>query len=30
MRETQRSYEANLKAIQSSRMMLQQTIDILR
>ena len=30
MRETQRSYEANLKTIQSSRMMLQQTIDILR
>ena len=30
MREAQRSYEANLKAIQSSRSMLQQTIDILR
>lgn len=30
MREAQRSYEANLKVIQSSRMMLQQTIDILR
>ncbi len=30
MREAQRSYEANLKAIQSSRTMLQQTIDILR
>ncbi len=30
MREAQRSYEANLKAIQSARTMLQQTIDILR
>ncbi len=30
MREAQRSYEANLKAIQSSRTMLQRTIDILR
>ncbi|MDH3791775.1 MAG: flagellar basal body rod protein FlgC [Rhodospirillales bacterium] len=30
MREAQRSYEANLKVIQSSRAMLQQTIDILR
>lgn len=30
MREAQRSYEANLKVIQSSRTMLQQTIDILR
>ena len=30
MREAQRSYEANLKVIQSSRSMLQQTIDILR
>ena len=30
MREAQRSYEANLKVIQSSRSMLQKTIDILR
>ncbi len=30
MREAQRSYEANLKVIQSSRSMLQQTIDLLR
>ena len=30
MREAQRSYEANLKVIQSSRSMLQQTIEILR
>ncbi len=30
LREAQRSYEANLKVIQSARMMLQQTIDILR
>ena len=30
MREAQRSYEANLRAIQASRSMLQQTIDILR
>ena len=30
MREAQRSYEANLKVIQSSRAMLQQTIEILR
>ena len=30
MREAQRSYEANLKVIQSSRSMIQQTIDILR
>jgi len=30
MREAQRSYEANLKVIQSARTMLQQTIDILR
>ncbi len=30
MREAQRSYEANLRVIQSSRMMLEQTIAILR
>ncbi len=30
MREAQRSYEANLKVIQSARSMLQQTIEILR
>lgn len=30
MREAQRSYEANLKVIQSSRAMLQQTVDLLR
>ena len=30
LREAQRSYEANLKAIESSRSMLQKTIDILR
>ncbi len=30
MREAQRSYEANLKVIQSSRTMLQQTVDLLR
>ena len=30
MREAQRSYEANLKVIEASRGMLQQTIDILR
>lgn len=30
MREAQRSYEANLKAIEASRMMLQRTVDILR
>ena len=30
MREAQRSYEANLKVIESSRSMLQRTIDILR
>ena len=30
MREAQRSYEANLKVMQSARSMLQQTIDILR
>ena len=30
MREAQRSYEANLKVIESSRTMLQKTIDILR
>ena len=30
MREAQRSYEANLKVIQSSRIMLERTIDILR
>jgi len=30
MREAQRSYEANLNVISSSRRMLQRTIDILR
>jgi flagellar basal-body rod protein FlgC len=30
MREAQRSYEANLKVIEASRMMLTRTIDILR
>jgi flagellar basal-body rod protein FlgC len=30
MREAQRSYEANLKAIEASRAMLERTIDILR
>ena len=30
MREAQRTYEANLRAVQSSRQMIQQTIDILR
>lgn len=30
MRQAQRSYEANLKVIESSRAMLQRTIDILR
>ena len=30
MREAQRSYEANLRVIQASRAMLQQTIEILR
>lgn len=30
MREAQRSYEANLKAIEAARSMLQKTIDILR
>jgi len=30
MREAQRSYEANLKVLQSSRTMLQRTIDLLR
>jgi len=30
MREAQRSYEANLKVIESSRTLLQRTIDILR
>lgn len=30
MREAQRSYEANLKAIEASRMLLQRTVDILR
>lgn len=30
LREAQRSYEANLKALESSRTMLQKTIDILR
>ncbi len=30
MREAQRSYEANLKVLQSARSMLQRTIDLLR
>ena len=30
MREAQRSYEANLKVIESSRTMLSRTIDLLR
>jgi flagellar basal-body rod protein FlgC len=30
MREAQRSYEANLKAIEVARSMLQRTIDLLR
>ena len=30
MREAQRSYEANLKVIEASRMMLTRTVDILR
>jgi flagellar basal-body rod protein FlgC len=30
MREAQRSYEANLKAIEASRSMLQKTVDLLR
>ena len=30
MREAERSYEANLKAIETSRTMLQKAIDILR
>lgn len=30
MREAQRSYEANLKVVQASRAMLQQTVDLLR
>ncbi len=30
MREAQRSYEANLKVLQASRRMLQQTIELLR
>ncbi len=30
MREAQRSYEANLKVMQSARTMLQRTIDLLR
>ena len=30
MREAQRSYEANLKAIEAARTMLQRTIDLLR
>ena len=30
MREAQRSYEANLKVLQSSRTMLQRTIELLR
>ena len=30
MREAQRSYQANLKVLQASRLMLQRTIDLLR
>ena len=30
MRETQRSYEANIKVLQAARGMLQRTIDLLR
>jgi flagellar basal-body rod protein FlgC len=30
MREAQRSYEANLKAIEVARTMLQRTIDLIR
>jgi flagellar basal-body rod protein FlgC len=30
MREAQRSYEANLNAMQMARTMLQRTLDILR
>ena len=30
MREAERSYEANLKAIEASRTMLQRTVDLLR
>lgn len=30
MREAQRSYEANLNVIETTRKMLQRTIDILR
>ena len=30
MREAQRSYEANLKVVQASRAMLQQTVELLR
>jgi flagellar basal-body rod protein FlgC len=30
MREAQRSYEANLRAIEVARMMLQRTIDLIR
>jgi len=30
MNEAQRSYEANLKVLQSSRIMLQRTIELLR
>ena len=30
MREAERSYQANLKVLQASRRMLQQTIDLLR
>ena len=30
MREAQRSYEANLKVLQASRLMLQRTIELLR
>ncbi len=30
MREAQRSYEANLKAIQAARLMLRETLQILR
>jgi flagellar basal-body rod protein FlgC len=30
LREAQRSYQANIKAIEASRAMLRQTIDLLR
>ena len=30
MREAQRSYEANLKALQMARQMIERTLDLLR